>query len=791
MKATRAVLDSLGKEYRRVRKSVSFNRSGSASNHGGTGTSSEQRFDDVQLAESNPSRDAIRGNEMLGVPWSNPNGYDGWTEQSSRTAVDGGEQLQREVKGDFATDGELSGMAAHLSQSSVARPPHIDIVYYESEPEPSSPCPAAEAPLAEASRKLNAVKEELYQAVVTAYDPSFDYIPTNRFRDILNLDTIRAILPACIASLDHSTPDGLDEIERRAEMIYGIRKDGVDVVKAPVSYTKILAVLIMSRKSDKLQTFLDHELHNSKLPVINKSPHAGAYQFYLRDSDEPLRCFDGWDVDELNTFYDRQWRVLAPIFFRKREADKTVLHYQFLKRAPLPFKEIDSTTEPERNTGNSHGGHFGEVFFVEIDRYHHDLPSYSSNKDNPRFAVKKLRSRATREDFDHEVKILKRLSTFSNVNLVKLLFTMELELQDPRKNEFFLVFPLASGDMNDLWKTDQPRGSRVDFVRWVAGQCLGVTQALGVVHGIFLNEAEKSQSTDPYYGIHADIKPGNLLWYKDWDDGVNKADYELGILQLADFGISNFHHTESRSNALLRAHTRTYRAPEIELGQRISRSFDIWGLGCVFIEFISWVVLGKPTDEFSNARARYSTSLEGIAQDTFYELKPGETKTKADLNTAVKDRATELSHNPSCTQFVRDFVDLVLQGMLVVEDKPLRDSWKDVDRSHPRQLVAKDSPATSSSTKTPPVPKERFSCEDVIIKLEEMMRKGEEDPSYYTAAKPLSPHAKKTLRSQEVTVEERRDVLLKKRQSLVRPSLSRQNLPGAANGANKVTSPFG
>ncbi|KAK3681146.1 kinase-like domain-containing protein [Podospora appendiculata] len=786
MRATRAVLDSIEKQYRRVRKSVSFNRSGT-SNHGEAGTSnSEQRFDDAQLTGSNPSRDAIRGNEMLNVPWSSPNGYDGWTEQSSRTAVDGGEQLQRDVKGDFATDGELSGMAAHLSQSPVSRPPQIDISC-ESELEPSSPCPPAETPLAEAIRKLNAVKEELYRAVVTAYDPSFDYIPTNKFRDILNLDTIRAILPACIMSLDHSAPGGPDEIERRAEMIYGIRKDGVDVVKAPVSYTKILAVLIMSRKSDQLQTFLDHELNNSKLPVINKSPQAGAYQFYLRDSDEPLRCFDGWDVDELNTFYDRQWRVLAPIFFR---ADKTVLHYQFLKRAPLPFKEIDSTTEPERNTGNSHGGNFGEVFFVEIDRYHHNLPSYSSNKDNPRFAVKKLRSRATREDFDHEVKILKRLSTFPNVNLVKLLFTMELELQDPRKNEFFLIFPLASGDMNDLWKTDQPKGGRVDFVRWVAGQCLGVTRALGVVHGIFLNEADKSQSTDPYYGIHADIKPGNLLWYKDWDDGVNKADYELGIIQLADFGISNFHHTESRSNALLRAHTRTYRAPEIELGQRISRSFDIWGLGCVFIEFISWVVLGKPTDEFSNARARHSTSLEGIAQDTFYELKPGDTKTKADLNSAVKERATELILNPSCTQFVRDFVDLVLQGMLVVEDKPLRDSWKDVDRSHPRQLVAKE-PSAGSSTKTPPVPKERFSCEDVITKLEKMIRNGDEDPNYYTTAKPVSPHAKKILRSQEVTVEERRDVLLRKRQSLVRPSLSRQNIPGAANSANKATSPFG
>ena len=107
-----------------------------------------------------------------------------------------------------------------------------------------------------------------------------------------------------------------------------------------------------------------------------------------------------------------------------------------------------------------------------------------------------------------------------------------------------------------------------------------------------------------------------------------------GVIQLADFGISGFHHTNTRSNLRLDGNTKTYRAPESELedGQKVSRSIDIWSLGCVFLEFITWVVLGKPEtfikvlgaekmprDLFSFKRDTPS-SVKDITQDTFYSF---------------------------------------------------------------------------------------------------------------------------------------------------------------------------
>ncbi|KAK0710366.1 hypothetical protein B0T21DRAFT_376483 [Apiosordaria backusii] len=567
------------------------------------------------------------------------------------------------------------------------------------------------------------------------------YIPNGEIEQVLSLQTVKDLLPACIATDrwgHHRSDSGLTELASKICGLY-LSDDGLPT-SSDISYRKTLAVLILANKHAQLEAFMDCNVHDSVLPLINKPPEDANYRLCFHDDLESksLKCFEGWTDDELNTFYERQWWVSAPYFAGQGN------HYQLNNRLPLPFRKLPPNPDGKVIGPNEGGG--GHVTFIEIQEGHCD-PSLHQPPNGPHFALKKLRDGATKAEFDREVTILRRLSRRSDRkdHLVKLLFTMEL--QDPL--EFYLVFPRATGDLNYLWKNVEPpkRGgseATTRLGRWVASQCHGVADALSHVHDMREEQVQQmdpptnsSEDNSSNYGIHADIKPANLLWFKKGEDSQYAYD---GIIQLADFGISSVHHTESRSDAKLGGHTKTYRPPELELPQSVSRSVDIWSLGCVFLEFISWMVLGKPTDEFAKDRRKNSVSLERIHQDTFYSLvEDGPEKTKAIVNPAVVSRVEELRKHARCTQFVHDLLDLVMGGMLVVEEKPIRASFK----LPPPQNIAKQptslvkmpdvGPTNSSDMQKSgkAVPRTRLKCSEVVGRLKEILEKGDKEPKIY------------------------------------------------------------
>ena len=234
---------------------------------------------------------------------------------------------------------------------------------------------------------------------------------------------------------------------------------------------------------------------------------------------------------------------------------------------------------------------------------------------------------------------------------------------------FYLIFPLADGNLNNFWKLNCPHPSEispVQYARWAARQFYGLARALGKLHDLHEQHRHSPEGKvgdgDPFYGIHGDIKPANLLWYREWvgpsqgggaanghdqEEGQQRdspASEALGVLQLADFGISKMYHTGSRSNADLRAATKTYAAPEVEWGAHHgSRSFDIWSLGAVFLEFVCWLVLRgsaieDPIKAFEVARGldMQNKNMAGTAHDVFYHIVLDKDKAKFEVNPAVQ-----------------------------------------------------------------------------------------------------------------------------------------------------------
>lgn len=285
--------------------------------------------------------------------------------------------------------------------------------------------------------------------------------------------------------------------------------------------------------------------------------------------------------------------------------------------------------------------------------------------------IKRL-SASDRATFNNEVHILTRLNKCDDPHLVKLLLTMEIsEFPGRDESTFFLMFPYADGNLRQFWRRNSPASDASTMAacaRWVAQQFHGLVWALCKLHDLHqrevhsLREGEndgKNNTGDSLYGIHGDIKPENLLWYRKWigprasEEHSRREESDdvkpFGVLQLADFGISKLHRSDTRSSVDMRKSTKTYAPPETEWGvNECSRSFDIWSLGCVFLEFICWLIQSvpggnDPVDVFHNARYLNdaNVSLAGTVQDTFYhwhkvKVKDG-SRTKFKINPAVTE----------------------------------------------------------------------------------------------------------------------------------------------------------
>ena len=113
-------------------------------------------------------------------------------------------------------------------------------------------------------------------------------------------------------------------------------------------------------------------------------------------------------------------------------------------------------------------------------------------------------------------------------------------------------------------------------------------------------------------------------------DSEEATNPNLGELKLADFGLSRVHKfPEESAPGKSTAFSPTYRSPEFDItNTAIGRRADVWSLGCVFLEFVTWYVLGTAgLDDFGEARFGTNGLLANTSrfvEDTFFSIKNSE-----------------------------------------------------------------------------------------------------------------------------------------------------------------------
>ncbi|KAK7746438.1 hypothetical protein SLS53_002397 [Cytospora paraplurivora] len=529
------------------------------------------------------------------------------------------------------------------------------------------------------------LKDKINNALIRG-DGGRLFLPDDKFNAILSYETVSVELK------NHFPLMSAQELQRLAAHITTNDSQGWPRSSCLL---RVFAVLLLLDQADKIIGFLQEGSSDIALPLIKvtiSTMNNGILSstVELRTKDNPnleLRCFKGWSRADLEAFEKFQWRFISPVF-------SDLAHKQDLidleENTVLPYIESWENKKQDHHKGGN-----SEVWKVKIHGAHHnfhDLPTVIPN--NPYFAIKKLKSR-DEGDFHKEVRNLQRLHNAEHPNLLSLLATYKY------RGYYHLVFPWADGDLRRLWQsTENPQPGK-DEMRWLANQCASIASALKTVHSGA--ESWLNSTTDPAgqqrlmnkIGIHGDIKPENIFIFSKGQqnkskqlamgppttkkDTASERSSRSGSpssvaddrdLVIGDFGGGAFYDAATNPDPL-RQITVAYRPPEYDTKLRpISRSWDVWGLGCTYLEFVTWFLLG-PSGLSDFAKRRTTKTANGKMSDEYFEtfVDPSQTGgIGAILKGSVLSWMNDLARHQNASPFIRDFLDFITHRMFIIEN---------------------------------------------------------------------------------------------------------------------------
>ncbi|KAK0707055.1 kinase-like domain-containing protein [Lasiosphaeria miniovina] len=402
---------------------------------------------------------------------------------------------------------------------------------------------------------------------------------------------------------------------------------------------RLFATLVMAGSADSIEAFYKLAFGQDRLSPL----------LPLADKDIKRGIVNNFAVGNFRIW---QWKFLAPVFEKGR------FRYTFGPEEILPFTNDISSVD------NRDGG-YGYVSKRSIHASHIEIPSGQhmdvDDDNNPWVAVKKMR---VATDAAREATSLEKIQEFNNGHIIRPI----AYYQCPEGH--FFVFPWAEkGNLWDLIMNNTPNMEE-GFLVWAFEQLAGLAQALAQLHAdpqTELHDVDPESKTS--HTRHGDLKPDNILCFQRKSDTV-KPFYSGVRLVITDFGLAKVQvkATKQRSTTQTSVSTLRYQAPELRTkGKRLSRVFDVWSLGCIYLEFAIWLVLGQEELKLFN---------EGDRE--FYMLKDDQ---NAIMDPEVGKCMKKIREHPSCCGAIKKLVDLVDKELLVVSVKTLDE---DQDMTHYR-----------------------------------------------------------------------------------------------------------
>ncbi|KAK4172121.1 kinase-like domain-containing protein [Triangularia setosa] len=423
--------------------------------------------------------------------------------------------------------------------------------------------------------------------------------------------------------------------------LYTLVSDDSLVRQIHAQASNVFAILVLIGKPSAIQTmFTKDGLADKDLPLdsVKNGEHDAIVSL---TTGKNFPSFDDWgDPAAVDSFLEKQYLVLAPVF---NKAGQTL---KLNRNQALPFEEC--TWKANGSDGVS----------VYDGRLHpsHQMPPFTATPYD-RIAIKEV---PDKKAFDREKANLDRIQSLHHKHLISLLGSCE----KGSVNYFF--FPWAAGgNLRDLW---QLRGgpSRKSLwtpqtLSWALDQMLGLVDAIRILHDKGIR--------------HGDIKPQNILHFPE---AASDSGSIGGRLVLADVGVSKFHHevTALRNEATnTRDATISYEAPEAasesKLRKARPRRYDMWSLGCMFLEFVVWLHYDFEAVETFRKQRMPRRGDPRTAPGNFF-TQPTTDDDQATIHSKVTYVIKLLRNSPRCcsdgdrTTAVGDLISLIERDLLQI-----------------------------------------------------------------------------------------------------------------------------
>lgn len=240
------------------------------------------------------------------------------------------------------------------------------------------------------------------------------------------------------------------------------------------------------------------------------------------------------------------------------------------------------------------------VYRAYIDTDYYDIATLEGRPDNPELsrslAVMEIRisSPAQVSHARSQIEFAQFLATHaSHEHITKPYATFALRSMYPGETTHYLITEFPRGNLLAYFKATVPQPAD----DWMRRQLRGLAAALDLIH----------TPTNVRFGIHHDIRP-KMVAVCSAQDGFT--------FKLAPSSQSRIIAQDGQALPGTSAMISSYHPPESTNGLALSRSHDIWSLGCVFLETMVWYTQGtKAYTDFLEAacgkdRPRYWFAVE-------------------------------------------------------------------------------------------------------------------------------------------------------------------------------------
>ncbi|KAF5004498.1 hypothetical protein FDECE_9010 [Fusarium decemcellulare] len=532
-------------------------------------------------------------------------------------------------------------------------------------------------------RRINvmSVADEIRNSYTQSALNSRSYLPLDHLIDILRPDIVWQLL---------SQNFNKKEATLLKFEVLGNQDPNAKAGPAPPRRRRIFAILILIQAIQRLQDFVAADVDDTALPLTFE-PKGDAF---LRDNigHKLPECFSQWPSITAKAFCLEQESIHVPFFHFQTEEILWV--YQLQPRAALPFTRYDQDDDGYWNMRrvHIHSAHHDydrniKVTSIPLGFYETMITAINNIQgQQPRdFSARRTHFQNI-QDYFHQFRAYNRFGAVWEDLYADHHLAPQLAYKHGR--DYFLLFPWATGNLYQFFEKRKADPSSLDELCWFFERCWGIARCLDKIHRLDALARSLDVLENPTHEGSSrcgHIKLENILWFEDYKG-------QRDFFTMTDFALTQTRPDPQKTST--RKMSGKYRPPEVHFMKPMSQKYDVWSLGCVLLEFISWFLLGyeQTFDVFTmerieehideNMESRLSRQnpffIDILSQrdafpqeDAFFSLIDPETSSgssgggMAEVRNSVLEWIKKLHGTQHSSSALHELLDLIQYNMLV------------------------------------------------------------------------------------------------------------------------------